>query len=125
MSEKSSTFALAIRGNALIRGGNRAVRGTWFALGAIAQLVEQRTENPCVTGSIPVGTTHEKRRSYTTSSFFLCPCGILFLYHSLHQQLPKSVTFIHKTELNSVKDSIEAGVMFCSSLVFNHVSEFD
>ena len=26
-------------------------------LGAIAQLVEQRTENPCVTGSIPVGTT--------------------------------------------------------------------
>ncbi len=26
--------------------------------GAIAQLVEQRTENPCVTGSIPVGTTN-------------------------------------------------------------------
>ena len=26
-------------------------------VGAIAQLVEQRTENPCVTGSIPVGTT--------------------------------------------------------------------
>ena len=25
--------------------------------GTIAQLVEQRTENPCVTGSIPVGTT--------------------------------------------------------------------
>ena len=27
--------------------------------GAIAQLVEQRTENPCVPGSIPGGTTHE------------------------------------------------------------------
>ena len=27
------------------------------ALGNIAQLVEQRTENPCVTGSIPVITT--------------------------------------------------------------------
>ena len=27
--------------------------------GAIAQLVEQRTENPCVTGSIPVGTTNQ------------------------------------------------------------------
>ena len=26
--------------------------------GAIAQLVEQRTENPCVPGSIPGGTTH-------------------------------------------------------------------
>ena len=27
------------------------------AQGAIAQLVEQRTENPCVPGSIPGGTT--------------------------------------------------------------------
>ena len=27
------------------------------AAGAIAQLVEQRTENPCVPGSIPGGTT--------------------------------------------------------------------
>ena len=26
-------------------------------IGAIAQLVEQRTENPCVPGSIPGGTT--------------------------------------------------------------------
>ena len=26
--------------------------------GAIAQLVEQRTENPCVPGSIPGGTTN-------------------------------------------------------------------
>ena len=29
--------------------------------GAIAQLVEQRTENPCVPGSIPGGTTCKKR----------------------------------------------------------------
>ena len=28
-----------------------------FRDGAIAQLVEQRTENPCVLGSIPSGTT--------------------------------------------------------------------
>ena len=28
-----------------------------FCEGAIAQLVEQRTENPCVPGSIPGGTT--------------------------------------------------------------------
>ena len=27
--------------------------------GAIAQLVEQRTENPCVLGSIPSGTTEQ------------------------------------------------------------------
>ena len=30
--------------------------------GAIAQLVEQRTENPCVPGSIPGGTTFTKRK---------------------------------------------------------------
>ena len=30
--------------------------------GAIAQLVEQRTENPCVPGSIPGGTTSKKSR---------------------------------------------------------------
>ena len=29
--------------------------------GVIAQLVEQRTENPCVPGSIPGDTTQEKR----------------------------------------------------------------
>ena len=28
-------------------------------IGAIAQLVEQRTENPCVPGSIPGGTTRK------------------------------------------------------------------
>ena len=28
--------------------------------GAIAQLVEQRTENPCVPGSIPGGTTNKE-----------------------------------------------------------------
>ena len=28
--------------------------------GAIAQLVEQRTENPCVPGSIPGGTTNKR-----------------------------------------------------------------
>ena len=38
-SEISCTFALANK------------------QGAIAQLVEQRTENPCVPGSIPGGTT--------------------------------------------------------------------
>ena len=36
--------------------------------GTVAQLVEQRTENPRVTGSIPVGTT---RRSQTIVWLFL------------------------------------------------------
>ena len=33
--------------------------------GAIAQLVEQRTENPCVPGSIPGGTTFFTHTLYT------------------------------------------------------------
>ncbi len=37
--------------------------------GTIAQSVEQRTENPCVPGSIPGGTTEA---SYLGSSLFLC-----------------------------------------------------
>ena len=37
--------------------------------GAIAQLVEQRTENPCVPGSIPGGTT--ARESCESDSLFL------------------------------------------------------
>ncbi len=32
-------------------------RGGSLKVGTIAQLVEQRTENPCVPGSIPGGTT--------------------------------------------------------------------
>ena len=37
--------------------------------GAIAQLVEQRTENPCVPGSIPGGTTLKKNNSQQTPDF--------------------------------------------------------
>ena len=50
--------------------------------GAIAQLVEQRTENPCVPGSIPGGTTKKKKRGIATQQrviplfflFSLSPC---------------------------------------------------
>ena len=39
--------------------------------GVIAQLVEQRTENPCVPGSIPGGTTLKIRELQQCSSLFL------------------------------------------------------
>lgn len=39
------------------------------ATGALAQLVEQRTENPCVPGSIPGGTTQETRND--VAGFFV------------------------------------------------------
>ena len=53
--------------------------------GAIAQLVEQRTENPCVPGSIPGGTTKKKRgiaaqqRAIPLFLLFLPPV-FLFIY---------------------------------------------
>ena len=40
--------------------------------GAIAQLVEQRTENPCVPGSIPGGTTEERVTPKRSNSLFFC-----------------------------------------------------
>ena len=40
--------------------------------GAIAQLVEQRTENPCVPGSIPGGTTQREKFKRTSLFFVLC-----------------------------------------------------
>ena len=42
--------------------------------GALAQLVEQWTENPCVPGSIPGGTTVEPTTFYG--------CGFFILYKS-------------------------------------------
>ncbi len=42
--------------------------------GTIAQLVEQRTENPCVPGSIPGGTTSKSAKSgQKWLDFFLIP----------------------------------------------------
>jgi hypothetical protein len=40
--------------------GNCYTFATSFENGVVAQLVEQRTENPCVTGSNPVGATNKK-----------------------------------------------------------------
>ena len=39
-------------------------------VGVIAQLVEQRTENPCVPGSIPGDTTEQKKASECYSEAF-------------------------------------------------------
>ena len=41
--------------------------------GAIAQLVEQRTENPCVPGSIPGGTTLKESFFGVTLFFVYVP----------------------------------------------------
>ena len=54
-----STFAIPIG-----RKGSSKTK-----IGAIAQLVEQRTENPCVPGSIPGGTTKNLNRSNSVEVF--------------------------------------------------------
>ena len=46
--------------------------------GAIAQLVEQRTENPCVPGSIPGGTTY-KESFFGVTLFFVFILYITFV----------------------------------------------
>ena len=43
-----------------------------YSSGAVAQLVEQRTENPCVAGSIPAHTT-KALRQITLKPFILSP----------------------------------------------------
>ena len=45
--------------------------------GAIAQLVEQRTENPCVPGSIPGGTTENQAVTVKCDCFF-CAFSVVF-----------------------------------------------
>ena len=52
--------------------------------GALAQLVEHRTENPWVPGSIPGGTTC-KRHTSKFRGFFICIDGLSKL--TLHEKI--------------------------------------
>ena len=54
--------------------------------GAIAQLVEQRTENPCVPGSIPGGTTSKKRhqpKGWCLFLFYYMSDSWLYLFREI------------------------------------------
>ena len=57
--------------------------------GAIAQMVEQRTENPCVPGSIPGGTTPPfiMPQYFRVERHFLCP-KVLIQQKVIHTLLP-------------------------------------
>ena len=86
MSKKSSTFAPAFR-------------KTSTPHGAIAQLVEQRTENPCVTGSIPVGTTVKR---LTRASFFVPKIKLILLFYIKVLRIQKKCS-IFAANFNIVK----------------------
>jgi hypothetical protein len=51
--------------------------------GIIAQLVEQRTENPCVAGSIPADTTTVKSLFFYGNRLFLCFKCIFLAFSSI------------------------------------------
>ena len=57
----------------LMPNGNSqfSILNSQFKVGAIAQLVEQRTENPCVPGSIPGGTTKKTQSNHDCVFFYL------------------------------------------------------
>ena len=76
VSNNSCTFAPAIKQN---------------SVGAIAQLVEQRTENPCVPGSIPGGTT-KKELLIRVTLFFV-------IYHHIAQLVEQRTVSTYKLAL--------------------------
>ena len=79
-SKKSSTFAADLEKS-----------------GAIAQLVEQRTENPCVPGSIPGGTTAKK--DFDTEVFF-CFSSAFFVEIAGFEPASKQGTNMLSTRLS-------------------------
>ena len=52
--------------------------------GAIAQLVEQRTENPCVPGSIPGGTTFKR---LIIKQLLIKVAAFFFIYYPVFPQI--------------------------------------
>ncbi len=67
----------------------RALKIILKCRGALAQLVEHRTENPGVPGSIPGGTTSKNGLGITSSHFFI----------PIHEWIYCLFTLIHFNEL--------------------------
>ena len=68
-TEKFSQMQKKCRKNLVVKFKCVPLHSQTSKQGAIAQLVEQRTENPCVPGSIPGGTTLRKSKSLQTPDF--------------------------------------------------------
>ena len=81
--------------------------------GAIAQLVEQRTENPCVPGSIPGGTTCKNsqnvlKQRFGSFSFALKPeIGYNLTTFSLEKQ------FLHGIITEEGDPKVKRVILFC------------
>ena len=79
-------------------------KGVNKKFGAIAQLVEQRTENPCVPGSIPGGTTQKTAIEVVLLRFFVLHiCASLPISLSGFHLAPLGLTLASLPELRSIK----------------------
>ena len=94
--EKSARKIWSVRKNAYLCNPKRKER--YFTelqvrkiLGAIAQLVEQRTENPCVPSSILGGTTRNPRRCILRGFSFLILLQLRFV---AQRKIPVDLHFI-------------------------------
>ncbi len=91
-SKKKQYFCTRFRLRSIffaLSGGGRFSRLTGTPPGAIAQLVEQRTENPCVPSSILGGTTKKRllRASFSLSFTFHLS---FFIFHFSLFSIPSS-----------------------------------
>ena len=102
-----------------------------FKNGAIAQLVEQRTENPCVPGSIPGGTT--KKAPRICERLFFChpssfrPCfedgTLIFCHPSSYKPVFEDGTLIF-CHPSSFRPCFEDGTLiFCYPSSYRPVFE--
>ena len=73
--------------------------------GTLAQQVEQRTENPCVLGSIPRGTTNKKRYSSDKRriAFFVWRCGVDKGLIITLQAVPMTMEFVKMCHMETEK----------------------
>ena len=74
-------FCYLRRAGLYLLPGNNNIIGRILSDGAVAQLVEQRTENPCVPGSSPGGATNPQQKlgvfilsQYLLFNIFNHPC---------------------------------------------------
>ena len=70
--------------------------------GTLAQLVEQRTENPCVPGSIPGGTTLKPLFIGVFCFLGVTFGGNIFLYFLIYFQTPIQLIQIMKKGCNTL-----------------------
>ena len=88
--------------------------------GVVAQLVEQRTENPCVTGSIPVDATKEPPKAYKQ----LCAFFVQIPKQSQEMSLEEKINAdIKAAMLNKDREALESLRAIKSAILLEKTSK--